>query len=60
MPDAGADMPAEQIRLDRDLLTRPDNTVSSMARLLGVSRVTICTYVPQLTTLGRYTAGSGR
>ena len=39
-------MPAEQIRLDRDLLTRPDNTVSSMARLLGVSRGTICTYVP--------------
>ena len=53
-------MPAEQIRLDRDLLTRPDNTVSSMARLLGVSRGTICTYVPELTTRGRYTARSGR
>lgn len=53
-------MPAEQIRLDRDLLTRPDNTVSSMARLLGVSHATICTYVPELTARGRYTAGSGR
>jgi DNA invertase Pin-like site-specific DNA recombinase len=32
---------AEQIRHARDLLTRPDNTVSSIARLLGVSRATI-------------------
>ena len=31
----------EQIRRARDLLTRPDNTVSSIARLLGVSRATI-------------------
>ena len=28
-------MTAEQIRHARDLLTRPDNTVSSIARLLG-------------------------
>ena len=34
-------MTAEQIRHARDLLTRPDNTVSSIARLLGVSRTTI-------------------
>ena len=34
-------MTAEQIRHARDLLTRPDNTVSSIARLLGVSRATI-------------------
>ena len=33
-------MTAEQIRHARDLLTRPDNTVSSIARLLGVSRAT--------------------
>jgi transposase-like protein len=31
-------------------LTRPDSTVSSIARLLGVSRVTIYKYVPEVTT----------
>ncbi|MFF5248955.1 helix-turn-helix domain-containing protein [Streptosporangium sp. NPDC000095] len=41
-------MSPEQIRHVRDLLTRPDNTVSSIARLLGVSRSTIYTYVPEL------------
>jgi predicted DNA-binding transcriptional regulator AlpA len=41
-------MTAEQIRHTRDLLTRPDNTVSSMDRLLGVSRATIYKYVPEL------------
>ena len=39
---------AEQIRHARDLLTRPDNTVSSIARLLGVSRATIYKYFPEL------------
>jgi hypothetical protein len=34
---------AEQICHARDLLTRPDITVSSIARLLGVSRATIYT-----------------
>ncbi|MFI7445578.1 helix-turn-helix domain-containing protein [Nonomuraea indica] len=43
-------MTAEQIRHARDLLTRPENTVSSIARLLGVSRSTIYTYVPELAT----------
>jgi predicted transcriptional regulator len=43
-------MTAEQIRHARDLLTRPDNTVSSIARLLGVSRATIYKYVPKVTT----------
>jgi DNA invertase Pin-like site-specific DNA recombinase len=43
-------MTAEQIRHARDLLTRPDNTVSSIARLLGVSRATIYKYVPVVTT----------
>jgi transposase-like protein len=43
-------MTAEQVRHARDLLTRPDNTVSSIARLLGVSRATIYKYVPEVTT----------
>jgi DNA invertase Pin-like site-specific DNA recombinase len=47
-------MTAEQIRHARDLLTRPDNTVSSIARLLGVSRATIYKYVPEVT--GRQSA----
>jgi len=29
------------------LLTRLDNTVSSIARLLGVSRATTCKHVPE-------------
>jgi DNA invertase Pin-like site-specific DNA recombinase len=45
-------MTAEQIRLARDLLARPDNTVSSIARLLGVSRSTIYKYVPEITAAG--------
>jgi transposase-like protein len=48
-------MTDEQIRNARDLLTRPDNTVSSIARLLGVSRDTIYKYVPGVTT-GRQAA----
>ena len=48
-------MTAEQIRHARDLLTRPDNTVSSIARLLGASRATIYKYVPEVTT-GRVSA----
>ena len=43
-------MTAEQIRHAHDLLTRPDNTVSSIARLLGVSRATIYEYIPKVTT----------
>jgi predicted transcriptional regulator len=42
-------MTAEQIRRARDLLTRPGNTVSSIARLLGVSHATIYKYTPELT-----------
>jgi transposase-like protein len=56
-------MTAEQIRHARDLLTRPDNPVSSIARLLGVSRATIYKYVPELTTGRQAVAGdasSGR
>ena len=45
-------MTGEQIRHARALLTRPDNTVSSIARVLGVSRATIYKYVPEVTTGG--------
>ena len=31
-----------------DLLTRPENTVASIARLLGVSRNTIYKYLPEI------------
>ncbi len=43
---------AEQIRYARDLLARPENTVSSVARLLGVSRSTIYKYVPEIAHAG--------
>ncbi|WP_433714972.1 helix-turn-helix domain-containing protein [Nocardia sp. CA-084685] len=42
-------MTDEQIRKARALLTRPDESVSSIARLLGVSRSTIYKYVPEIT-----------
>ncbi|MFD7847956.1 helix-turn-helix domain-containing protein [Nocardia sp. NPDC059764] len=45
-------MTEEQIRQARALLTRPDESVSSIARLLGVSRSTIYKYVPELTQGG--------
>ncbi|MGW5230397.1 helix-turn-helix domain-containing protein [Nocardia niigatensis] len=41
-------MTGEQIRQARALLTRPDESVSSIARLLGVSRSTIYKYVPEI------------
>ena len=41
-------MTPEQVRHARDLLTHPDNTVSSIARLIGVSRATIYKYVPEI------------
>ncbi|MFI6573959.1 recombinase family protein [Nocardia fluminea] len=41
-------MTEEQIRQARAILTRPEETVSSVARLLGVSRSTIYKYVPEL------------
>jgi DNA invertase Pin-like site-specific DNA recombinase len=48
-------MTAEQVQHARDLLARPDNTVSSIARLLGVSRATIYKYVPEIAS-GRRSA----
>ncbi|MFJ3926377.1 recombinase family protein [Streptomyces sp. NPDC090022] len=41
-------MTPEQVQHARDLLSRPKNTVSSIAKLLGVSRNTIYKYVPEL------------
>lgn len=38
----------EQVRHARDLLTNPDNSIASIARLLGVSRATIHAHVPEL------------
>jgi hypothetical protein len=41
-------MTEEQVRHARDLLACPENTVTSIAKLLGVSRNTIYNYVPEL------------
>ncbi len=41
-------MTAEQIRHARSLLADPENSVTSIAKLLGVSRSTIYKYVPEL------------
>ncbi|WP_405148150.1 recombinase family protein [Sphaerisporangium sp. NBC_01403] len=43
-------MTAEQIRHARALLTQPDATIVSIARLFGVSRSTIYKYIPELKT----------
>ena len=52
-------MTPEQIRHARALLAEPENTVASIARLLGVSRSTIYKYVPELSTHRALAAGSG-
>jgi DNA invertase Pin-like site-specific DNA recombinase len=39
---------SEQVAHARDLLSRPENSVASIARLLGVSRSTIYRHVPEL------------
>ncbi|MFI9534140.1 recombinase family protein [Nocardia fusca] len=41
-------MSDEQVRQARALLTRPDESVSSIARLLGVSRTTLYKYLPEV------------
>ncbi|WP_372509777.1 helix-turn-helix domain-containing protein [Nocardia amikacinitolerans] len=43
-------MTAEQIRQARAVLSRPEESVSSVARLLGVSRSTIYKHLPELRT----------
>lgn len=52
-------MNAEQIRQARAMLTRPDESVSSIARLLGVSRSTLYKHLPELRK-GPVTAGGMR
>ena len=41
----------EQVAHARDLLSRPENSVASIARLLGVSRSTIYKHVPELASI---------
>jgi DNA invertase Pin-like site-specific DNA recombinase len=52
-------MTPEQVRHARDLLSRPENTIASIARLLGVSRSTIYKYVPELAVHGRGALADG-
>lgn len=40
-------MTEEQIRHARAMLTDPEASISSIAKLLGVSRMTIYKYVPE-------------
>lgn len=41
-------MTPEQVRAARDLLAQPENSVASIARLLGVARSTLYEHVPEL------------
>jgi DNA invertase Pin-like site-specific DNA recombinase len=41
-------MTEEQIRHARALLAQPENTITSIAKLLGISRTTLYKYVPEL------------
>ncbi|MDR3083263.1 MAG: helix-turn-helix domain-containing protein [Streptomyces sp.] len=41
-------MTEEQVRHARGLLTDPENTITSIAKLPGVSRTTLYRYVPEL------------
>ncbi len=43
-------MTPEQVLHARSLLSAPENSVSSIARLLGVSRSTIYKYIPEITS----------
>jgi DNA invertase Pin-like site-specific DNA recombinase len=45
-------MTPETIRQARALLTQPDESVSSIARLLGVSRATLYKHIPEITADG--------
>lgn len=46
-------MTPEQVGHARVLLTQPDASIASIARLLGVSRSTIYKYVPELKSTHR-------
>ncbi|WP_235455373.1 helix-turn-helix domain-containing protein [Streptomyces olivochromogenes] len=51
-------MNAEQVRHARALLAQPENTITSIAKLLGVSRTTLYKSVPELAA-GRDSLVSG-
>jgi DNA invertase Pin-like site-specific DNA recombinase len=50
----------EQVAHARDLLSRPENSVASIARLLGVSRSTIYKHVPELASARSALPGDAR
>ncbi|MCX4682663.1 recombinase family protein [Streptomyces sp. NBC_01433] len=50
-------MSAEQIRHARSMLSDPAASISSIAKLLGISRTTLYKYVPELKVGGRPTVG---
>jgi DNA invertase Pin-like site-specific DNA recombinase len=45
-------MTEEKLRQARAMLARPEETISSIARLLGVSRATLYKHLPEITTTG--------
>jgi DNA invertase Pin-like site-specific DNA recombinase len=45
-------MNEEKLRQARTMLARPEETISSIARLLGVSRATLYKHLPEITTVG--------
>ncbi|MEU8718198.1 recombinase family protein [Streptomyces sp. NPDC003344] len=51
-------MSAEQIRHARAMLADPEASISSIAKLIGVSRTTLYKYVPELKAGGRPTLGT--
>ncbi|MEU9595027.1 recombinase family protein [Streptomyces sp. NPDC048193] len=53
-------MSAEQIRHARAMLADPEASISSIAKLIGVSRTTLYKYVPELKAGGRPALGSAQ
>jgi DNA invertase Pin-like site-specific DNA recombinase len=53
-------MSAEQIRHARAMLADPEASISSIAKLIGVSRTTLYKYVPELKAGGRPAVGTAR
>lgn len=51
-------MSAEQVRHARAMLTDPEATVTSISKLIGVSRTTLYKYVPGLSAGGRPIIGA--
>ena len=45
-------MTEEKLRQARAMLAQPEETISSIARLLGVSRATLYKHLPEITTAG--------